>query len=240
MKKAILLFALAALVGVAQEKKTQPAPIEGGVEKLFTIKYADVYALRNLFANFGAQVNADPTMRVLAVHGRPETVAAIEEAIKRLDVPGVEKNIELTGYILLASAQPGQYAEPADLEPVVKQLRALFPYKSYRVLDVISLRARDGGSGNTDGQLSTLPGSPADFKPGYNFRFDRSTVAATDAVRVVRFQNLMLHVGVAPGRATMIRTDVDVREGQKIVVGKASVNGAEEALVLVLSAKIVD
>jgi hypothetical protein len=240
MKRVILLFILAMLTAVAQEKKTPPAPSGGDVERLFTIRYADVFALRNLFANFPVQVNADANMRVLAVRGRPETVAAIEEAIKKLDVPGVEKNIEMSGYILLASTQQGQQPAPADLEPVVKQLRALFPYKSYRILDVIALRARDGGSANAQGQLSNLPGSPPNFRPGYTFHFDRSTVAATESVRMIRLQNLSLHVGVEPGRETSIKTDVDLREGQKVVVGKASVNGAEEALVLVLSARLVE
>lgn len=239
MKRAILLFALGALMGVAQEKKAEPPPAEGGVERLFTIKYAGVFALRNLFANF-AQVTADPNMRVLAVRGRPAAVAAIEDAIKKLDVPAVDKNIELTGYVLLASAQPGQQTEPADLEPVMKQLRALFLYKSYRILDVIALRVRDGGASNASGQLSALPGTPGGFRPGYAFRFDRASIVATDNARMIRLQNLMLHVGVAPGSDTVIKTDVDLREGQKVVVGKASVNGAEEALVLVLSAKTVE
>jgi hypothetical protein len=240
MRRAILLLVVAMLTGAAQEKKALPAPAQGDMERLFTIKYADVFALRNLFANFPVQVNADANMRVIAVRGRPETVAAIEEAIKKLDVPGVERSIELTGYILLASTQQGQQAAPEGLEPVVKQLRALFPYKSYRILDVIALRARDGGSGNAEGQLSALPGSPPNFRPGYRFHFDRSTVAATESVRMIRLQNLVLNVGVEPGRATSIQTDVDLREGQKVVVGKASVNGAEEALVLVLSAKLVE
>jgi hypothetical protein len=85
-----------------------------------------------------------------------------------------------------------------------------------------------------------LPGSPPYFRPGYRFHFDRSTVAATESVRMIRLQKLILNVGVESGRATSIQTDVDLREDQKVVVGKASVNGAEEALVLVLSAKLVE
>jgi hypothetical protein len=57
---------------------------------------------------------------------------------------------------------------------------------------------------------------------------------------MIRLQKLILNVGVESGRATSIQTDVDLREDQKVVVGKASVNGAEEALVLVLSAKLVE
>lgn len=238
MKRAILLFVVAAMTGLAQEKTASPA--ESYTEKLFVVKYADVYALRNLFKNFGAQVNADPTMRVLAVSGRRETVAAIEDAIKRLDVPSAEKNIELTGYVLLASAQASSQPEPPELGAVIRQMHSLFPYKSYRLLDVISLRTRDGGDAAVNGQLAPLPAGPADFRPSYSFNIGRAVVSATDAVRLVRLSGLRLSVVVGPGRSNTISTDIDLREGQKVVVGKASVNGAEEALVLVLSAKVVE
>jgi hypothetical protein len=37
-----------------------------------------------------------------------------------------------------------------------------------------------------------------------------------------------------------IHTDLDVREGQKTVVGKSSVNSAGDALILVIVPKVVD
>ena len=37
-----------------------------------------------------------------------------------------------------------------------------------------------------------------------------------------------------------ISTDIDAGEGQKIVVGKSSINGFEDALILVITAKIVE
>jgi len=240
MKRVILLFILAMLTGVAQEKKAPPAPSGGDVERLFTIKYADVFALRNLFANFPVQVNADANMRVLAVRGRPETVAAIEDAIRKLDAPSADKNIALTGYLLLASAQASSQPELPELGAVIKEMHALFPYKSYRLLDVIGLRTRDGGDASVSGQLSPLPGAPADFRPEYGLVIGRAMISATDAVRIVRLNGLRLNVVVSPNRSTKIGTDVDLREGQKVVVGKASVSGAEEALVLVLSAKLVE
>ena len=35
-------------------------------------------------------------------------------------------------------------------------------------------------------------------------------------------------------------TDVDVREGQKVVVGKAAVGGTNSALILVITAKVLE
>ena len=36
-----------------------------------------------------------------------------------------------------------------------------------------------------------------------------------------------------------LNTDIDVAEGQKVVVGKSSVNGSDEAMILIVTAKVV-
>jgi hypothetical protein len=41
-------------------------------------------------------------------------------------------------------------------------------------------------------------------------------------------------------REVGIHTDVDLPEGQKVVVGKSSYSGADDALILVLSVKFVE
>jgi len=39
---------------------------------------------------------------------------------------------------------------------------------------------------------------------------------------------------------TGINTDVDIREGQKVVVGKANMDGSDRASIVVLTAKVVE
>ena len=40
--------------------------------------------------------------------------------------------------------------------------------------------------------------------------------------------------------AARINTSIDVREGQKVVVGKANIDNADSALILILTAKVVE
>ena len=40
-------------------------------------------------------------------------------------------------------------------------------------------------------------------------------------------------------RTPAIDADIDIREGQKVVVGKSSMEGPEKALIVVLSAKVL-
>ena len=39
---------------------------------------------------------------------------------------------------------------------------------------------------------------------------------------------------------TGINTDVDIREGQRVVVGKANMDGTDRASIVVLTAKVVE
>jgi hypothetical protein len=43
-----------------------------------------------------------------------------------------------------------------------------------------------------------------------------------------------------PDNNSGIRTDVDVREGQKVVVGKSNISGSVDALILIVTAKVVE
>jgi hypothetical protein len=92
------------------------------------------------------------------------------------------------------------------------------------------------------------PSSPAPegAKITYKFEFRRLRVDG----HVVRFDELNLVVNVPEGldakgelrwSGAQIVTDVDVPEGKQVVIGKTSgIEGADSALILVISAKVVD
>ena len=68
-----------------------------------------------------------------------------------------------------------------------------------------------------------------------------------DKGRAIRIDNLKvgLKVPVMSGGNiqyidTGIATDVDIHEGQKVVVGKANMDGSDRASIIVLMAKVVD
>jgi len=133
----------------------------------------------------------------------------------------------------------------------LKQLKTVFPYRSYRLLDNFVLRARDGQSGDTSGFLPALTGASGSTseKITYRFHFRRVGLPSGEMAQGIRLDELGLDLKVPvhpnPTQTTFegasIRTDIDVPEGKKVVVGKTSVvEGSEGALFLVISAKVVD
>jgi hypothetical protein len=188
----------------------------------------------------------------LILSGPKDTITGFEEIVKQLDVaPVAKKNIETTVYMVVASMQaPSGAIVPAELEPVVKQLKAVFGYKGYRLLDSFVLRSRDTEKAITNGFLTPLDTAlPAGTKINYQFQYNRVSLDGSETSRSIRYDGLKLSIkvpvsGVAGQFSYVdagISTDLDVPEGKKVVVGKTSaVEGADSALILVISAKVVD
>src|SRR5713226_3292667 len=125
--------------------------------RLFQVKYANVYQLAKVFNAFGAVINADGDLKVISVRAPQSVLDAIDEALKRLDVPQPPaKNIELNAYLITASPQSSAAPLPAELEPVVKQLKSVFSYQGFKLLGTLSLRGRDGSGGNVNGVLPPM------------------------------------------------------------------------------------
>src|SRR5581483_7970047 len=105
MKRLWLALLLAAVPATAQEpKRPDNTALEQSkgddgqprVQKLFILKYADPNKLTGLLRVLGAEGVPHSELHALGVRARPESMPAIEDAIKRLDVPAAPPpNIEL-------------------------------------------------------------------------------------------------------------------------------------------------
>lgn len=242
MKKLLLTALACASVLIAQERVTRVITVKNG--NLDGINHT----ITGLLNGTGVMITGDHEHLVLS--GPKEQVTAFEEVIKQLDVPPpVAQNIQTTVYMIVASQAQASGGVPSDLDPVVTQLKSLFPYKGYRLLDSFVLRSRSGQGSDTSGFVPSPQVTIAQIT--YQARFARATVDTIDKARVVRFNNLRLDLRVpvasSPGSTQYkfvsvgINTDVDVPEGKKVVVGKTSaIEGPDSALILVISAKVVD
>lgn len=250
MRRVLLGLLLAAgLLSAGQDaKKADTAQKKPQVQRLFILKYADPNQLMDLLRVFDAQVRQNADMHALAIEATPEAMRAIEDAIQKLDVPSaLPKNIELTIYLLVATdaATPTGSAVPKDLDAVATQLKNTFPFKNYGLLDVMTFRTRTGQ------QVSTT-------SSGGSFQIGGKPVSAISSVRInsigvgsdgstVRIEKLNFddRIPVQTGSGDQfsyqnlgIQTDLDIKEGQKVVVGRLGISH-EQALFLVMMAKVL-
>jgi hypothetical protein len=224
-------------------------------QAIIEVKYADPNRLVDLLRQtFNANMKADSSLHVIGVSGPPDLVTAVTAAIQKLDVPlSSGPDVELTVYLISGVAQgPGTDDVPQELGSTAKQLHGLFAYKGYKLSDTLVLRGRTGRPYNgreteTEGVLpgtanlnyhlnyNSLEVSPGDPRTvhinglGFSLRGPTVTFTSKDGVTTDHTQ--------IPAN---IHTDLDVKEGQKTVVGKSSVNSAGDALILVIVPKIME
>jgi type II/III secretion system protein len=219
------------------------------VRRVFQLKYAEPNRVRQMLQ--GARtINFDDQMKTLAIEAQKSIMDEFEQIIKRLDVPPPPiPNVEITIYLMSALAQPSTTPLPSELEGVAKQLKNTFSYKGFELIDTQVIRTRAGKGGEASGVIDRGTGG---VKAVNQVKFNEATVSSDEKGRVIhlRFLKVGLRVpvqtnfGPGPPAAnyldTGISTDVDVREGQKVVVGKANMDGSDRASIVVLMAKVVD
>lgn len=239
--KRLLTFFLFAVLAFAEQRASKIIPVKNVDANRLANKIGEL-TLANISGPSGLRMTTVQNNIVLS--GPDDAVAAAEQLIKALDVAEPKlRTIEVAGYIVLGMQQAGDGgAMPADLDPVLKQFRSLLSYKNFRVLDTIILRGKENSYMSSDGFLA-LPGSA-----GATADFTVQHPGVTDDI--VHLKNLALTVHIPTTRVNdkghvittdvRIATDADVKAGQKVAIGKASVDSAGDALILVISAKVVD
>ena len=215
---------------------------------MITLKYADPQAISGVIRMFEVNVNTNSQFKIISISGMSDKVAAAEDAIRRLDV--APKTVELVVHFVVGSDQPNLTgaAVPADVREVINQLKNTFTFKDYRMLDTLSLRTRAGSSAQTSGILGGGPNPRLS-----QFSVNNTTVSDDGTIRIDRMHAglRMPHIfpradsktGAVENKLeytnTGIDQDVDVKEGQKVVVGRSSLEGPEKALFLILTAKVI-
>lgn len=225
--------------------------------RVFEIKHRDpdslAQVLRPLGSGFkGATISANREFKILTVRDFPENIAAMDEAIKRLDTPEARSpDIEFTVHIIIASSDGGSGGDvPSDLGPVLKQLQSTLRYKTYNLMTSAIHRGKEGpvkveNSGIAESKLlgaTTPQGNPIFF----NYALQRISLdgsAASATIQVGDF-NFRMRSPVLIGSGGQIQyenigfnTPVSVREGEKVVVGTTSMG--DKGLIVVLSARVV-
>jgi hypothetical protein len=205
--------------------------------KMFSVKN-DIPAnnLRALCI-FRIEVVSQSALRMVQVRAPKEFMAAIEDVLKRMDVPApVAKNVELTAYVLAArgpyaptvqGAPDGGYVPkplPAPLQPVATQLKTLIPDAVIYLADILSVRATVGQKVSA----GTFPGTS----------LEANVSIRAETPEVVRLDNLQVQ---STSNGGSFSTNLDVPLGAHVVVGKSSSGiASNRAVVIVLTAKLLE
>jgi hypothetical protein len=265
---AIAITLLCAHVAGAQ----QPAPAasaqgdsyvseKGFRSRVFEVKHRDPSNLMRVLAPLGsgfkgATMSSNQDFKTITVRDFPENIAAVEEAIRRLDAPEPARpGIEFHVHILVATNSPTfspPNAYPEELNAVIKQLQSTINYKFYHLMTTQVLRAKEQGlrTASVKGvsELTLRADTQASKNPiFYDFNFDNITLDAVTStaakIQVGQF-GFTMRVPLIVGAQGQLQyenigfsTPVNMREGEKVVVGTTSMEN--KGIVVVLTGSIM-
>ena len=199
---ALALAFAAAPAALAQAPQAQSAPKADDnyvtskmfQNRVFDVKNRDPQSLSRvlypLTSGFkGAVVSPNEEFRTITVRDFPENIAAIEDALKRLDTPEApHPEVELHIHVLIAgNTDIGASDVPAELKDVVGQLRSTLNFKNYYLLTSIIQRAKERPGYNPsiiqgDGVASIIqPGEPNPREFHYVFGANALTLGTNSA-----------------------------------------------------------
>ena len=231
---AILLTATAAFAQVPSATKMLDVH-NGNVREIF----ASVRAL----GSPGGQISFNEQTRTITVRDFPENIAAIEEAVARLDKPmPPAASVELKLSLLIGSKTALPNATlPDELLPVVKQLQSTLRYSHYALMAANVQRTRSGdrveGSGVAE---PTLIGMAATEEHPFFYNYTLRNVRVGSSVDIEKFEfSMRVPVRVDKGvtyQPVGFETPVSIRPNEKVVIGTTTMG--DRAVIVVLMATV--
>lgn len=242
----ILAFALAVVVPAFAEDAPQEKPAAKASLKtqVIQLKYREAGWTQPLLRPFLSEVGritfSQMTDKMLVVSDYAENVDKVLQAVKQIDLKPAD--ILLTVQLILGSETEEKGTEVVPNDPVIRELRNLLKYKSYSLLDTSLIRAMD----NADSEVRM--GEKADFE-----FWVRPKVSKDEKSSLIQMEVRLRQIRLAPGmppnatsaKAEYITTDLigttlNIKPGDKTVVGVSKLDGGGKGLILIISGKIVE
>lgn len=247
----VLMFAIP--LALAQEEKPKESEYNSVREyrsRVFNVQHRDarvlLASLKLLGSGFkGSGLHVNEELRTITVRDFPENIAAIEDALKRLDQPVAQSpDVELRVHVLIGSKAAMAGSDlPQELAPVVTQLRSALSYTHYGLMTTFVHRTKEGvgieGSGVAEAGLLGIK-SPEERPVFYNYRLRGISFGSGDTVEIgnVSF-SMRIPLDVSGGvnyQQVGFETPVTLRQREKVVIGTTTMK--DRALIVVVTATV--
>lgn len=224
----------------AQNEKAETKTLRKEIVKLKYVRAQDIQNLLYAYVSRDGHIQFNPNMpTILSVSDTPENVEKILAAVREIDVKPAD--VLFTVQLVLGSETDAQTDAELQNDPIVKELRNLLRYKGYTLLDSTLVRVINRE------RASVILG------PKGEFVFALMPDVAGDAkAPVIKTEVRLVQVirAASPETATMkaaqpivntlIETSLNIKSGDRTVVGVSKLDGGDKGLILIISGKIVD
>jgi hypothetical protein len=241
----VLAFALtiagpALAEDAAQDQKAETKILRKEIVKLKYVRADIIQTLLYSYVSRDGRIVFNPNLpTVLSVSDTPENVEKILAAIREIDIKPAD--VLFTIQLVLGSEADAQTDAELQSDPIIKELRQLLRYKGYTLLDSSFIRVVNRES------ASVILGPKAEFefvlKP--DVAGDAKAPVIKTEVRLRQIIRAAIQESATMKAAqaivtTLIESTLNIKSGDRTVVGVSKLDGGDKGLILIISGKIVD
>ncbi len=252
MKKSIVLLCVFFLLtgitlnlyALEDEKKPE---LKKEFVKLKYVGADEVHKVLRIFQSPYGRITSNDDLNVITIQDIPEFVDKMLLLIKDIDVKpvdllitvdlilgsmGMERSPELAG---LMSRQPSK--KKLESDPLIKELKSVLGYTHYNRIDSSFIRIQD----DEYSELK-LGGQGLDLRLRLEPRYVKEEKVDTFQLKLRLVQHISAAVGLVDKEeksVVLIRTTLTVKSGERTVVGVSKLDGGNNALILIISGKVI-
>lgn len=168
-------------------------------------------------------------LQTITVYGLPESIEKLEKIKARYDVP--PKQIWLEVLLIKASGNGGGKPDyPPEIDSIVSKLRSLFKFGKYTIIGRGNAMGLEGSNVSFSGRIE----NDQEALVQHPFRVQTRLGAAGD---IIKLQGLKVTVTLPQNE---IATSINVKNGETVILGASRGKSSEEALITVVTAKIME
>jgi hypothetical protein len=225
----------------AQEQRDGAKSLRQEIVKLRYVRAEDIRPLIQPYLGNGGYIQIANNMpTVLSISALPENVEKVLTVIRELDIKPAD--VLFTVQLVLGSEADAATDAELQNDPIIKELRKLLRYKGYTVLDATLVRVINREN------ASVVLGPKAEFE--FALRPDVAGDPKAPMIKTeVRLRQIERHGWTKDkdGKdqpvinvTTPIESTLNIKSGERTVVGVSKLDGGDKGLILIISAKIVE
>jgi len=181
------------------------------------------------------RVNVDSSKKILTLMATPENIEMVKQVIREVDVKPAD--ILFTIQLVLGSETEAAGADPIQNDPLIRELRGLLRYKSYTLLDSSMVRVVN----KENAEVVMGPKAEFEFALRPEVSGDTKNAVVKTQVRLRKVERLGSYQDKPlTNVATLIESTLNIKSGERTVVGVSKLDGGDKGLILIISGKVVD
>jgi len=230
----------------SQAQNDEAKNLRKEIVKLKYVRAQDIQNLLYAYVSREGRIQFNPNMpAVLSVSDTPENVEKILAAIREIDVKPAD--VLYTVQLVLGSETDATTDPELKNDPIVKELGKLLRYKGYTLLDSTLVRVinRERASvvlgPKAEFEFALMPDVAGDAKgPIIKTEVKLVQTVVKKSPTFTKPDGTEVLGGASTSHVTLIESALNIKSGERTVVGVSKLDGGDKGLILIISAKIVE